>query len=215
MPSPGQAASDENQGASAGCAESTLYARTVKMEQPSEKRLRKLLSFHQPVLYTGMETPNKTRQLLRFHQLCLCTRMKNQQMHREESTHCAGKKKQIHFMHDQPTEQGTTLQNARKSVMTQLSSLIAKCGWKAAPSNTGLKKTPTNLGVPLQDTSCHPVHIHKSWPVSTVRRLGDLSTSHSNAEKAKKILIDRFVRHLASQNLINRLRASTSRTKTT
>ena len=74
---------------------------------------------------------------------------------------------------------------------------------------------PTNLGVPLQDTSCHPAHIHKSWPVSMVRRLGDLSTSHSYAEKAKNILIERFVKHLASPNLINRLRAtSTSQTKT-
>ena len=70
---------------------------------------------------------------------------------------------------------------------------------------------PTNLGVPLQDTSCHPAHIHKSWPVSMVRRLGDLSTSHSYAEKAKDILIERFVKHLASPNLIDRLRATSTR----
>ena len=67
---------------------------------------------------------------------------------------------------------------------------------------------PTNLGVPLQDTSCHPAHTHKSWPVSMVRRLGDLSTSHIYAEKAKNILIEWFVKHMASPNLINRLRAT-------
>ena len=36
-----------------------------------------------------------------------------------------------------------------------------------------------------------------------VRRLGDLSASHSYAEKAKEILIERFVRHLASADLIS------------
>ena len=92
--------------------------------------------------------------------------------------------------------------NARKSVMTKLSTLIAKCGLKTAPSHPGLFIKSTNLGVPLQDTSCHPVHIHASWPVSMVRRLGDLSTSHSDAEKAsdaeraKDIFVERFVKHL-------------------
>ena len=74
---------------------------------------------------------------------------------------------------------------------------------------------PTNLGVPLQDTSCHPAHIHKSWPVSKVRRLGDDCTSHSYTEKAKETLPEKFVRHLASPDLISRLReTSTSQTKT-
>ena len=98
--------------------------------------------------------------------------------------------------------------------MTNKSTLIAKCGSKTIQSGPYIK--PTYLGVPLQDTCCHPAHIHKSWPVSMVRRLGDVSTSHSYAEKAKEILIERFVRHLASPDLINLLRAtSTSQTKTT
>ena len=72
--------------------------------------------------------------------------------------------------------------------MTKWSTLIARCGLKTVP--------------PLQHTSCHPAHIHKSWPVSMVRRLEDLST-------------ERFVRHLASPELISRLReTSTSQTKT-
>ena len=74
---------------------------------------------------------------------------------------------------------------------------------------------PSNLGSLRQDTSCHPAHIHKSWPVSVVPRLGGLSTSHSHAETAKDIRIERFVRHLASPDLINRFRATrTSQTKT-
>ena len=95
--------------------------------------------------------------------------------------------------------------------------------WSAGSRHAGIEQShhkgnvhsafikPTNLGVPLQDTSCHPAHIHKSWPVSMVRRLGDLSTSHSYAEKAKDILIERFVKHLASPNLIDRLRATSTR----
>ena len=98
--------------------------------------------------------------------------------------------------------------------MTKLSTFIVKCRLETAPSNPGLFLKPTNLGVPLQDISCHPAHIHKSWPVSMVRRLGNLSTSHSYAEKAKEILVERFVRHLASPDLISRLReTSTSHTK--
>ena len=67
---------------------------------------------------------------------------------------------------------------------------------------SGPLKEPTSLGVPLQDTSCHPVHIHTSWPVSVVPRHGDLSTSHRYAEKAcyaeraKDIFVERFVKHL-------------------
>ena len=86
---------------------------------------------------------------------------------------------------------------------------------KTAPSNPGLFIKPTNLRVPLRDTRCHPVHIHESWPVCAVRRLGDLNTSHSDAVKAKDLLIEWFVRHLASPDHINRLRSTlTGQTKT-
>ena len=125
MPSPGQNASDENKGASAGCAESTLHARTprdgtAKWEtikttvdllhrdgKHCDKQLRQLfeLPSTRPVYRDGDFEQDKTRQLLSLRQLCLCTKDEKKkkrtddQVKQEESANCARKKQQIDFMH--------------------------------------------------------------------------------------------------------------------
>jgi hypothetical protein len=66
----------------------------------------------------------------------------------------------------------------------------------------------TSLGVPLCTTSARPAHIHKSWPIQAIKRLGYLSTDKEGANKAKSILIERFRLHSAPPTLIHMLESA-------
>ena len=55
---------------------------------------------------------------------------------------------------------------------------------------------PTNLGVPLQDTSGLPQHIHNSWLVSMVRRLGALARRTAMLRKRRRFSSTGFIKHL-------------------
>eukprot|EP00933_Yihiella_yeosuensis_P044464 TRINITY_DN39620_c0_g1_i1.p1 TRINITY_DN39620_c0_g1~~TRINITY_DN39620_c0_g1_i1.p1 ORF type:complete len:635 (+),score=76.46 TRINITY_DN39620_c0_g1_i1:476-2380(+) len=67
---------------------------------------------------------------------------------------------------------------------------------------------PTSLGIPLCLSSAHPPHVHSSWPVGLIKRLGSLASRAADAENAKKILIARFKNHLASPAILHLLEAT-------
>ena len=51
---------------------------------------------------------------------------------------------------------------------------------------------PTNLGIPLSPESAHPAFVHASWPLVAIKRLRALSSTASDAENARRIIINRF-----------------------
>jgi hypothetical protein len=61
---------------------------------------------------------------------------------------------------------------------------------------------------PLCPSSCHVPHVHKSWPVAQIKRLGRLSTLDSDALQTKEIYISKFTDHFASDDIIQLLRST-------
>jgi hypothetical protein len=51
---------------------------------------------------------------------------------------------------------------------------------------------PTNLGIPLSPESAHPAFVHASWPLAAIKKLRALSSTASDAENARRIIINRF-----------------------
>merc|ERR1711920_882511 len=99
---------------------------------------------------------------------------------------------------------GGVEQCGRKNInMLQLKLTLEDGGISVRPA---LKVT--SLGMPLSHLSCHPLHVHASWPLSCVRSLGGLSSHPTFAESAKEQLISRFRRHFAPACLIAALEAT-------
>ena len=64
---------------------------------------------------------------------------------------------------------------------------------------------PTNLGIPLSTQSCHPVHVHSSWPKAVIQRLSSLSSTAAAAEAANSQIVQRFQRYHANPALVSLL----------
>ena len=64
----------------------------------------------------------------------------------------------------------------------------------------------SSLGVPLDSSSLQAAHVHRSWPVGTIRRAGQICTTQADALTAKTMIIDRFVKHLADPFIIEIMR---------
>ena len=62
---------------------------------------------------------------------------------------------------------------------------------------------PTNLGIPLDTSSAHPVHVHTSWPKAVLRRAMLLSSTLHGAEAAREVLRHRFIQHFAPKPIID------------
>ena len=62
---------------------------------------------------------------------------------------------------------------------------------------------PTNLGIPLDTGSAHPVHVHTSWPRAVLRRAMLLSSTLHGAEAAREVLRQRFIQHFAPKPIID------------
>ena len=67
---------------------------------------------------------------------------------------------------------------------------------------------PTSLGIPLCTSSAHPKKVHEGWPIALIRRLGPLSSNLQNALRAKKLLVERFCQHLASEQVIATMKST-------
>jgi hypothetical protein len=59
--------------------------------------------------------------------------------------------------------------------------------WKARPY---IK--PSNLGIPLDPSSAHPVHVHRNWPKQMVNRFYKLSSEVAHAQEAQTLLANRL-----------------------
>ena len=59
--------------------------------------------------------------------------------------------------------------------------------WKAKPY---IK--PSNLGIPLDPSSSHPVHVHRNWPKQMVNRFYKLSSEVAHAREAQTLLANRL-----------------------
>ena len=71
---------------------------------------------------------------------------------------------------------------------------------------------PTNLGIPLDTSSAHPVHVHTSWPKAVLRRAMLLSSTLHGAEAAREVLRQRFIQHFAPKPIIDIFEKCTQRT---
>ena len=67
---------------------------------------------------------------------------------------------------------------------------------------------PTSLGVPLCRTSCHPRHVHDTWPVAFLSSMGRLSSNSAAAERAKSTFIQRLIKYYTSSDIVNKLRGA-------
>ena len=62
---------------------------------------------------------------------------------------------------------------------------------------------PTNLGIPLDTSSAHLVHVHLSWPKAVLRRAMLLSSTRHGADAAREVLRQRFIHHFAPKPIID------------
>ena len=61
---------------------------------------------------------------------------------------------------------------------------------------------PTSRHLPLHPSSCHPMKIHRSWPISEVARIYGNSTCLQKFDVARKNLISKFQWHFFHKHVI-------------